>query len=76
MEGEETNLNLKLQIRDKLIQGTKSRQSSLLLRDYYNQKQLDPLRVAVDQEKSFHSVAKHLRSNKWIRNSKYMSCAD
>ena len=74
VEGDETNL--RLQIGDKLIQGTESRNSSWLLRGRYHQKQLDSLRAAVDQGKSFHSVAKHPSSSEWIGNGKYMSFAD
>ena len=74
VEGDETNL--RLMIGDKLIQGTESRQSSPLLRGRFHQKQLDSLRAAVDQEKSFHSVAKHPSSSEWIGNGKYMSFAD
>ena len=74
VEGEETNL--RLMIGDKLIQGTENRKSSPLLRGRYHQKQLDSLRAAVDQGKSFHSVAKHPSSSEWIGNGKYMSFAD
>ena len=74
MEGNESNL--RLQIGKKLIQGTESRQSSSLLRGRYHQKQLDSLRAAVDQGKSFHSVAKHLSISEWIGNGKYMFFAD
>ena len=74
VEGDENNL--RLQIGDKLIQGTQSRQSSLLLRGRYHKRQLDALRAAVDQGKSFHSVAKHPSSSEWIGNGKYMSFAD
>ena len=74
VEGDEDNLRLKIE--DKLIQGTECRQSSQLLRGHYHQKQLESLRAAVDQGKSFHSVAKHPSSNEWIGNGKYMSFAD
>ena len=74
VEGDETNL--RLMIGDKLIQGTENRKSSPLLRGRYHQKQLDSLRAAVDQGKSFHSVAKHPSSSEWIGNGKYMSFAD
>ena len=74
LEGDEGNLRLKMG--GKLIQGTESRQSSQLLRGRYHQKQLDSLRAAVDQGKSFHSVAKHPSSSEWIGNGKYMSFAD
>ena len=74
VEGDETNL--RMMIGDKLIQGTESRQSSPLLRGRFHQKQLDSLQAAVDQGKSFHSVAKHPSSSEWIGNGKYMSFAD
>ena len=76
VDGEETNL--RLQIGDKLIQGTQSRQSSSLLRGRYHKKQLDALKAGVDQGKSFHSVSKHpsSSSSEWIGNGKYMSFAD
>ena len=74
VEGDEDNLRLK--IGDRLIQGTECRQSSQLLRGRYHQRQLNSLRAAVDQGKSFHSVAKHPSSNDWIGNGKYMSFAD
>ena len=73
MEGDETNL--RLQIGDKLIQGMQSRSSSLL-RGRYHKKQLDALKAAIDQGKSFHSVSKHPSSSEWIGNGKYMSFAD
>ena len=72
--GDETSL--RLQIGDKLIQGTQSKQSSLLLRGHYHKKQLDASRMTVDQGKNFHSVAKHLSGNEWIGNGKYMSFTD
>ena len=74
VEGDETNF--RLMIGDKLIQGTESRQSSPLLRERFHQKQLDSLQAAVDQGKSFHSVAKHPSSSEWIGDGKYMSFAD
>ena len=74
VEGDETNL--RLQIGDKLIQGTQSRQSFSLLRGRYHKKQLDALKAAVDQGKCFHSVSKHPSSSEWIGNGKYMSFAD
>ena len=70
VEGNESNL--RLQIGEKLIQRTESRQSSSLLRGHYHQKQLDSLRAAVDLGKSFHSVVKYISSSKWIGNGKYM----
>ena len=74
MEGDETNL--RLMTGDQLIQGVESRKSSPLLRARFHQKQLDSLQAAVDQDKSFHSMAKHPSSNEWIGNGKYMSFAD
>ena len=73
VEGDETNL--RLQIGEKLIQGTQSRSSSLL-RGHYHKKQLDALKAAIDQGKSFHSVSKYPSSSEWIGNGKYMSFAD
>lgn len=73
-EGDETDL--RLMIGDRLTRGMESRQSSQLLRGRYHQKQLDSLRAAVDQGKSFHSVARHQSSSAWIGNGKYMSFAD
>ena len=70
VEGDENNL--RLQIENKLIQGMQSRQSSLLLRGRYHKRQLGALKAAVDQGKSFHSVAKHPSSSEWIRNGKYI----
>ena len=74
VEGDEENL--RLMIGDQLIQGAESKKSSPLLRARFHQKQLDSLQAAVDQGKSFHSVAKHPSSNEWIGNGKYMSFAD
>ena len=71
----EDETNLRLQIGDKLIQGMQSRSSSLL-RGRYHKKQLDALKAAIDQGKSFHSVSKYPSSSKWIGNGKYMSFAD
>ena len=74
MEGNETDLRLK--IGHKIILGVENRKSSPLLRSQFHQKQMESLHAAVDQGRSFHSVAKHHSSNEWIGNGKYMSFLD
>ena len=68
--------SVKLKIGDVTLSGEESRKSSQLLRAQYHQKQLESLKTAVDQGKSFHSVSLRPSSSGWIGNGQYMSFAE
>ena len=53
-------------------QGSGKSEKLTLLRAQLHQKQLDSLKSAMDQGKSFHSVLQHTSSSRWIGNGWYI----